>query len=158
MIEMAFVCHMNETLLRFLQSYLREAKSGVCHRLALRGLLLQTRSLNATSLRTFCRANATLDFVSGLVTSLVPKNLCTVSVKVRSRDSSVVWRWVIGGSSPGRGWEFFFSSLRPDRLWSPPSLVSNGYQGLFPLGGGNLSGREPDHSPPSAEDKECVEP
>jgi len=24
--------------------------------------------------------------------------------------------------------------LRPHRLWDPPSLRSNGYQGLFPLG------------------------
>jgi len=24
--------------------------------------------------------------------------------------------WMIGGSSPGRGWEFSSSSLRPDRL------------------------------------------
>jgi hypothetical protein len=27
-----------------------------------------------------------------------------------------------------------FSSLRPDRFWIPPSLLSNGYQGLFPWG------------------------
>jgi hypothetical protein len=39
--------------------------------------------------------------------------------------------WIIGGSSPGRGWEFFSSPPRPDRLWSPSSLLSNGYQ-LFP--------------------------
>jgi hypothetical protein len=38
------------------------------------------------------------------------------------------------GSSPGRGWEFFSSPPRPDRLWSLPRLLSNGYQGLFPLG------------------------
>jgi len=24
--------------------------------------------------------------------------------------------WMIGGSTPGRGWEFFTSPLRPDRL------------------------------------------
>jgi hypothetical protein len=40
--------------------------------------------------------------------------------------------WMIGGSSPGRTWEFFPSPPRPERLWSPPSLLSNGYQGLFP--------------------------
>jgi hypothetical protein len=34
-----------------------------------------------------------------------------------------------GGSRPGRGWEFFSSSPRPDRLCGPPSLMSNGYQG-----------------------------
>jgi hypothetical protein len=37
-----------------------------------------------------------------------------------------------GGSSPGRGWEFFSSPPRPDRLWDPPSLLSNGYRRLFP--------------------------
>jgi hypothetical protein len=36
-----------------------------------------------------------------------------------------------GGSSPGRGWKCFSS---PDRLWGPPSLLSNGYQGFFPWG------------------------
>jgi len=30
---------------------------------------------------------------------------------------------------PGRGWEFFSSPSRPDRL----SLLSSGYQGFFPL-------------------------
>jgi hypothetical protein len=40
--------------------------------------------------------------------------------------------WIIGISSPGRSWEFFSSPPRPDRLGSPPSLLSNGYQGLFP--------------------------
>jgi hypothetical protein len=41
---------------------------------------------------------------------------------------------MIGGSSPGRGWEFFFSPPRSDRFWGPPSLLSNGYQGFFPWG------------------------
>jgi hypothetical protein len=37
-----------------------------------------------------------------------------------------------------RGWEFFSPPPRPERLWGLPTLVSNGYQGLFPWG---LSGR-----------------
>jgi hypothetical protein len=35
-------------------------------------------------------------------------------------------------SIPGGGWEFFSSPPLPERLRSPPSLLSNGYQGLFP--------------------------
>jgi len=30
------------------------------------------------------------------------------------------------------GWEFFFPPPHPDRLCLPPSLLSNGYEGLFP--------------------------
>jgi hypothetical protein len=37
-------------------------------------------------------------------------------------------------SIPGGGWEFFSSTPRPERLWCPPSLLTNGYQGLFPWG------------------------
>jgi len=39
---------------------------------------------------------------------------------------------MIGGSSPGRGWEFFSSPPRPYRVWGPTSLLSGGYQELFP--------------------------
>jgi len=37
----------------------------------------------------------------------------------------------MGGSSAGRGWEFFFSPPRPDRLWDPPSLLFNCTRALF---------------------------
>jgi len=33
-----------------------------------------------------------------------------------------------------RGRDFLSSPPRPDRLWAPPSLLSNGYQELFPWG------------------------
>jgi hypothetical protein len=48
---------------------------------------------------------------------------------------------------------FFSSPRRPDRLWSPPSLLSSGYRELFPWGL-KRPGREADHSlPTSAEIK-----
>jgi hypothetical protein len=37
-------------------------------------------------------------------------------------------------SNPGSGWEFLSSTLCLDRLWGLLSLLSNGYQGLFPWG------------------------
>jgi len=36
------------------------------------------------------------------------------------------------GFESGRGWEFFSSPPRRDRLWGPPSLSFNGYSGLLP--------------------------
>jgi hypothetical protein len=53
--------------------------------------------------------------------------------------SSVVSRWatvwMIRGSSPDRVWDFFSSPPRPDRLWSPPSLLFSGsYSGCKAAG------------------------
>jgi len=58
-------------------------------------------------------------------------------------------QWMIWGSIPGRGWEYFSSPPRLDRLWGPPSLLSNGYQGFFPWGV-TRPGRETDNLPPSS--------
>jgi hypothetical protein len=38
-------------------------------------------------------------------------------------------RFVFGGSIPDGGWEFLSSTPHPDRLWGPPSFLSNGYRG-----------------------------
>jgi len=43
-----------------------------------------------------------------------------------------------------RGLGIFLFTPPPERLWDPLSLLSNGYQGLFPWG------REDNHSPPSS--------
>jgi hypothetical protein len=58
----------------------------------------------------------------------------------RSRDSVVGIATGYGLDDRGLGvrvpvWSRIFSSpRRPDRLWSPPSLLFNGYRGLFPRG------------------------
>jgi hypothetical protein len=38
---------------------------------------------------------------------------------------------MIGGSSRGKGWEFFSSQPRPDRHWRSPTLLCNGHQGVL---------------------------
>jgi hypothetical protein len=81
----------------------------------------------------------------------VSEDLCVSIAGLRARRSGF---W---GSNPGGSWEFFSSLPRPERLWGPPSLLSNGYHGIFPWGV-RRSGRDADHSPPSsAEVKEWVE-
>jgi hypothetical protein len=52
------------------------------------------------------------------------------------------------GLIPGRE-RFLSSPRRPNRLWGPPSLLSNGYRWRFPPGV-KRPGREADHLPPSS--------
>jgi hypothetical protein len=65
-------------------------------------------------------------------------------IRCRKRGSSV-WRVTrLRAKRPRfdsrQGWGFFFLfSPRPDRLWDPPRLLSNGYQGPFPRGQSSLS-------------------
>jgi len=51
------------------------------------------------------------------------------------QNSSAVKRWATGcrtgGVSPTKGLEFFCLPPNPDQLLGPPSLLSNGYQGLY---------------------------
>jgi hypothetical protein len=75
----------------------------------------------------------------------VTKAYCNICVCVRYiatlysnffyRDTSVLGYGLDDrGSIPGGGWEFFSSPPLPERLWGPPSLLSNVYQSLFPCG------------------------
>jgi hypothetical protein len=59
------------------------------------------------------------------------------------------YRLDVWGSIPGGNKGFFSSTKHPDRLRGPPSLISNGYQGCFPLGV-KWMGREADRSPPAS--------
>jgi hypothetical protein len=67
-----------------------------------------------------------------------------------SRDSSVgiSTGFELGGRGwiPGRGKKFLFSSQCPDRLWGPPSLLSNWYRGALSTAV-KRPGHEADHSP-----------
>jgi hypothetical protein len=53
------------------------------------------------------------------------------------------------GSFPGRGKRFVSSPQRPDRLWGPPSHLTNGYRGAFSLVV-KRPGSKADYSPPSS--------
>jgi hypothetical protein len=70
-----------------------------------------------------------------------------------NRDSAVgiaTGYWLDGrGSIPVRGKKYFSTTRRPDRLWSTPSFISNGYRGALSPGV-KWTGREADHSHPSS--------
>jgi hypothetical protein len=74
--------------------------------------------------------------------SVSPRPTKYMLILFRSWDSSVgiatCYRLDGRGSVRGRGKRFFFSPQRPDRLWGPPWLPSNGTGGCFQ--GGKAAG------------------
>jgi hypothetical protein len=100
------------------------------------------RVLNTISTKfSQCTLNLIQTPPPNLIKSHAPKiylNFMIPSPSWRSRDSSAVQRWATGWImncySAGRCWEFFSSPLRPNWLWVPPRLLSNGYRGLFVWG------------------------
>jgi hypothetical protein len=76
---------------------------------------------------------------SSLPGRFIPREIASCIHWIKNRDSSVgiATRLRAGqsgsqGSIAGGGWEFFSSPPRPERFWGSPSLLSSGYQGLFP--------------------------
>jgi hypothetical protein len=71
---------------------------------------------------------------------LITYIFCFLHLFLWSRDSSVgiATGYRLGDRGVGVrvpvGSKIFSSPYRPDRLWGPPSLLLNGYRGLFPAG------------------------
>jgi hypothetical protein len=65
---------------------------------------------------------------SDMQTGLIPIKQFIFLIRIATE------RWAgrseFGGSILGGDWNFFFSP-HPDRLWGPPSLISNRYRGSF---------------------------
>jgi hypothetical protein len=75
----------------------------------------------------------------------------SVSIMTRLRAGRPVFR-----VPAGAGKEYFVLQ-RPDQLWDPLNLLSNGYRGAL-SSGVKRPGREANRSPPTrTEVKECVE-
>jgi hypothetical protein len=62
---------------------------------------------------------------------------------------------MIGGSSPGRGWGFFFSPLHPETALGPTQPLIRRVTGAVSLGV-KWPGREADHSPSSTAEVETA--
>jgi hypothetical protein len=64
----------------------------------------------------------------------VRKSIGILSCRYEDNAALRAGRSGFEGLIPDGGCEFFSSPPRPERLRGPPSLLSSGYQGLFPWG------------------------
>ena len=69
-------------------------------------------------------------------------------LKQLSRHSDSATGCTVQGWNPGRSKKMSLFSKSPDRLWGPPSLLSNWYRCYFP--GVKRPRRDVDHAPPSS--------
>jgi hypothetical protein len=87
-----------------------------------------------------------------MIIIIIKSNLNLAWIDYRSRDSSVVRRWATGwmieGSNPGKGWEFFFSPLASRPALGPTQPPIQWERGAVSLGI-KRSGCQADHSAPS---------
>jgi hypothetical protein len=74
---------------------------------------------------------------------VLPYSSGSIVSDYRLDDRSIGVRFPAGAKN-------FSSSLCPDRLWGPPSLLYNGYRGVLSPGVRARPGRDADHSPPSS--------
>jgi hypothetical protein len=64
-----------------------------------------------------------------------PPSQMTTRVSGDTNIASWAVGWMIGGSSPGRGYEFFSPPPRTDRLWASTQPSNQWVPGALPLGG-----------------------
>jgi len=57
-----------------------------------------------------------------------------VNIKATFKEFKEIRSFCVEGFGSRMSWEIFSSTPRPDRLWDPPTLLSSGYQWLFPWG------------------------